>query len=461
MFVSEPHFYKAFPYRSFLIFTLLLTLLAEVLPYLFPQSGASPLHAVLLPLGATDTYLSAASLGAFIIYGLTFKPSYREWISVIIVGLALEVWWHNHRLERLPAGLLNTWALVIRWGIGLGMAALGAIFYRALKTKDPQERTKAWATLTFAALLPWWEILTLPIRQLFSDIQLPLQGQVFDFALYYIDYLLGFMPNLYFANLVYNQYPALYPFFLIVYAWLALFMLLAAWQNFLAPSRSLCNPLLFFIFLGLVGTSCYNFVPAVGTNALLGSLFPAGPYPPPPSPETVIDAPAGLFRNAMPSLHMGWMIACLWAIAPYRSSMRTLLWIVTPLMFIATCSIGEHYLIDTVMAFPCLLLCYALATPWLKPTLPWKLTAIALGALTLFGPLYIIRFHPTLLTLGVVPVWGTALILIALSYLGKYQLDRVYLRVKAQAGSTSPAPSELEDSKVSELDSPSAGAPSP
>lgn len=32
---------------------------------------------------------------------------------------------------------------------------------------------------------------------------------------------------------------------------------------------------------------------------------------------------------------------------------------------------------------------------------------------------------------------------------------------KAQAGSTSPAPSELEDSKVSELDSPSAGAPSP
>ena len=283
MFVSEPHFYKAFPYRSFLIFTLLLTLLAEVLPYLFPQTGSPPLHKVLLPLCSVDAYISAALLGIFIIYGLTFKPSCREWISVIIIGLALEVWWHNHRLEHLAASLLNTWSLVVRWGVGLGMTALGAIFYRTLKTKDPQERTKAWATLTFVVLIPWWYIITLPIRQLFSGSQLPLQGQVFDFALYYIDYLLGFMPNLYFADLVYEQYSVTSPFFLIIYAWLSLFMLLAAWQNFLAPSRSLCNPLLLFMFLGLVGTSCYNFVPAVGTKALLGSLFPAGPYPPPPS----------------------------------------------------------------------------------------------------------------------------------------------------------------------------------
>ncbi|MBV8120295.1 MAG: phosphatase PAP2 family protein, partial [Alphaproteobacteria bacterium] len=126
----------------------------------------------------------------------------------------------------------------------------------------------------------------------------------------------------------------------------------------------------------------YNIYPAAGPIYAFGSAFPAHM----PDPAALSLAPTGLAvaaapRNCMPSVHFAWALL---AVVEARRLARG--WQVGFGLFavataIATIALGEHYLIDLVVAVPFTLGVHAICSRRAGSVLDWRFTA-TLGAAT-------------------------------------------------------------------------------
>ncbi len=106
-----------------------------------------------------------------------------------------------------------------------------------------------------------------------------------------------------------------------------------------------------FAAIGLLGYLIYFIYPAAGPVYLLGSNFPfALPDPArvPLDMAPVVPAP----RNAMPSLHMAWAVALCLSVADRARQWRLAFAAFVLLTAFATLALGEHYLVDLVVAVP-------------------------------------------------------------------------------------------------------------
>ena len=114
--------------------------------------------------------------------------------------------------------------------------------------------------------------------------------------------------------------------------------------------------------LGCIGFVLYQFCPAAGPVYLFPNEFPHVI----PNLATLVAEPGFMRevpRNAMPSLHVGWTMLLLW------NMRHRAWWIVLPAFLyvtmtaMATLGLGEHYLMDLVVAVPVAL---ALQAMWLR-----------------------------------------------------------------------------------------------
>ncbi len=106
-----------------------------------------------------------------------------------------------------------------------------------------------------------------------------------------------------------------------------------------------------FVAFGIVGSLAYNLFPAAGPTVSFAGAFPFSP----PSIKFLSVAPMLLLsgvRNAMPSLHMAWALLLFWHSRPWRAEVRAVFALFLALTMAATLGLGEHYLIDLVVAFP-------------------------------------------------------------------------------------------------------------
>lgn len=88
-------------------------------------------------------------------------------------------------------------------------------------------------------------------------------------------------------------------------------------------------------------------------------------------------------RNGMPSMHFGWMLATLviWSLSDTRLWSRLLLGSMTLCVAIATLYLGEHYVIDLIVAIPFVLASIAMCTtrvPW-SSVARWRTVALGFG----------------------------------------------------------------------------------
>jgi hypothetical protein len=118
-----------------------------------------------------------------------------------------------------------------------------------------------------------------------------------------------------------------------------------------------CTLMSAFVIAGLLGSALYYFFPAAGPRYLLGADFPFTVPELPPEPATI--APA--FLNAMPSLHMAWAVLLWINVRAYSVRLNIAYGLFCLLTVFATLGLGEHYLIDLVVAFPLALLAQQLA----------------------------------------------------------------------------------------------------
>jgi len=125
-----------------------------------------------------------------------------------------------------------------------------------------------------------------------------------------------------------------------------------------------------YVVLGAAGFLMYQLCPAAGPKYLAGDAFP---YHPPSAASIVlapVPIPSDVPRNAMPSLHVGWMLLVVYNC--WRRSLATRVFALAALCFtvLATLGLGEHYLIDLIVVFP-LTVAVQLGCQDLRGRLPW------------------------------------------------------------------------------------------
>ena len=291
-----------------------------------------------------SAYFAAALLGAAIIYACIRPP--REMLQV--AGLTLLLW----ACEVLVAGVrVSGIFLVVPTFSLLGLSAFLLLGIRAVWTRGDERHTLLYAfipALIFAGS-DWFasELLAITER---------LHPQVWDFYLYSFD-----------ASLVWQASPALGKLFaehnwfrlasMIVYVGLAIPIALVYGLNLRKHGRAALPVMYAFLLTGPVGVVFYNLLPAMGPAHVFGRAFP---FAVPDYAQaahlvpTLVALPGP--RNAIPSLHMGWVLLAWWNSKGINPVARLFVMVFVIFTVFATLGTGEHYLVDLVLAFPFALL---------------------------------------------------------------------------------------------------------
>jgi hypothetical protein len=231
----------------------------------------------------------------------------------------------------IGAFLVQAWTLPSRLQyysvIALGFASLAVLFFNACVHRGGVRRSY-FRDFGAASVVPICAYLTHPALYLTYVVKM----RSCDILLYRFDQTLGFQPSILMAR-----------FFI-------------SWPIFQYISR--------IVYVGLPAIICvlYVVIPAAGPIFLLGANFPMHPPSPlgiNPHQLAVKDA----YFNAMPSLHMTWVILLWWNTSSSRFWIRCLTGFTLAFTVCATLGFGEHYLIDLAVAFPFALTVQAVCLP--------------------------------------------------------------------------------------------------
>jgi len=172
------------------------------------------------------------------------------------------------------------------------------------------------------------------------------------------------------------------------------------------------NIILLFIAIGAGGSCLYHLYPASGPIYLFPSTFP---FHPPSAASVALQSvllPVAP-RNAIPSLHLSWALVLWWRSAGLRVWTRAVFAFFLVCTAVATLGLGEHYLIDLVVAVP-----YTMA---IEAAFCRKWIAAAAAAAMVFLWLALLRFAiPQFQNLPALS-WGLVLATLALALLFRYR----------------------------------------
>ncbi len=180
-----------------------------------------------------------------------------------------------------------------------------------------------------------------------------------------------------------------------------------------------------FLFTGPIGILFYNLFPAMGPIHLLGAGFPWHPLDMDLLRKVILE-PVALHgpRNAIPSLHMGWVLLCWWYSRGLSWWERTITILFVLFTFCATMGTGEHYFVDLVLAYPFALFMQTLCV-W-PPA--WKsraqFSALLFGLFTILVWFAALRYTPRFFWFSPVIPWAACFATVALTIWVKWRFER-------------------------------------
>jgi len=363
--------------------------------------------------GADAPFLAFSVVGAAVVH-FANRPRVLEVIVTAILATALGIAYVGTGgcSGQYPgSGLIRTCAF-------LGLASMLVLGFQACLS------TAALRPLLLATFCPALVIVT----NLALAATIQFQPRVFDLFLYRFDGLLGgqlsfvagrwFAASSFLANVCFLVYAAL------PLAEVLIFLLYVRGQ------RMPANPLALFVVTGIAGFIFYQICPATGPVHVFGAKFPNAPPSAAPLQTILLD---NLPRNAIPSLHSAWALLIWWCTLYCKPWTRWLATAFLAFTLLATLGLGEHYLIDLLVALP-----FAVAS--MAACMGQRRKALAAGALVLAWLVYL-RFGLPLAGLSPLGAWMAALATIVLSVVLAQAKDLSLrtLRFPAPAGIPSPA----------------------
>jgi hypothetical protein len=171
-----------------------------------------------------------------------------------------------------------------------------------------------------------------------------------------------------------------------------------------------------FLITGPIGILCYNMLPACGPIHLFGRDFPFHPLTTAQAARMTLETlPVFGARNAIPSLHMTWVLLIWWNSKGLPRWVRAIALSFVWATALATTGSGEHYVIDLVVAFPFSLMIQALSSYSLPFRSGPRRVAFLFGTFTTLAWLMLLSFATRLFWISPILPWVLVTATVAIS----------------------------------------------
>jgi PAP2 superfamily protein len=276
-----------------------------------------------------------------VIFLFVTRSGARAWTATVAAAAGFSVFHAFFKQgANIPAPPVSLYAGM------LGRGAMVVLGWRAIWA-SPQESRR----LLRISLLPVGIVLFVLGSLVALNLTVQSHPRVLDPYLYVFDGSLGFQPS-FLIGQVFLHYKGIGDLVRATYFGLPVAIALAC-AGYL--NRSPWRPLGILASAGVLGYLLYFAFPAAGPRYIAGLSFPGSPHPfatlgqiHPRSIDLPIPAP----RNAMPSLHMAWVLLVWFNCRPFPRVSRALALAYVLLTVAATLGTGEHYLADLAVALP-------------------------------------------------------------------------------------------------------------
>jgi PAP2 superfamily len=331
--------------------------------------------------------LSVCLVAACVVQLLTLQAPARRTLLVLITLV---------ELPNLFPILPLTWPAPL--GLGGALVATGLRVSLAYRAVGPLRAEHLGAA--FDALVPaWFFVVSVSLLGLASEVS----SSVRDLDIQAIGGVLGGWPPILVAQL-FARLPALGVLCTANYLLMPLELAVVhalAWRRHPSQAPRL---LAAFVLIPLVGFPLYLLLPMVGPREAWHCLNAAASFPPLTPPDITahptLHPELSIPRNCMPSLHTAWTLA---AVFEGRRVSRSV-FVVTLIWFagteLATLGLGEHWLVDLVVAVPFTCAVYGVAGGALRTSAQRRAVVI----LTLLVLTWILALREFSATLAAQPV---------------------------------------------------------
>jgi PAP2 superfamily len=162
-----------------------------------------------------------------------------------------------------------------------------------------------------------------------------------------------------------------------------------------------------FVATGPIGVLCYNMLPACGPVHVFGAAFPWNPLTTADALNlNVVPVVIAGARNAIPSLHMTWVLLVWWNSRRLALWIRAIAMLFVGLTVLATLGTGEHYFVDLVVAFPFSLMVQALCSYSIPTSNRERRIAFVFGAFVTLIWLALLSFSVKVFWISPVIPWA-------------------------------------------------------
>jgi hypothetical protein len=344
-----------------------------------------------------SAYFSLAlACGVIVLLGL--RPRVVDAVLMILAGILLAL------TDYVLLGY--QWYFMSMFSF-LGLGAIAVLGVRSIWSEG-RERT-----LLLCGLIPL--VLSVGSEWMASsllELTEKLHPDTLDLFLYYFDGSLGVQASFVLGR-VFAHWMWLREISLIFYIGLPVPLTLVYVRHLLNKGKHALPVIAIFLITGPVGVIFYNLFPAAGPRHIFGQQFPFSPLTDAQLSHLLLQpTPLHALRNAIPSLHMTWVLLAWWNSQGLSRLTRSIAFAFLAFTVLATLGTGEHYLIDLIVAFPFALMLQSLPTLarrrregivpflfglstvllwmtllrftpnffWISPVIPWALSAATIMA---------------------------------------------------------------------------------
>jgi PAP2 superfamily len=205
------------------------------------------------------------------------------------------------------------------------------------------------------------------------------------------------------------------------------FAIAIAYAGQVVRIREKAIPIFAALFLaGPFGILFYNLFPALGPLHIFVDRFPWQPLTTGEARRLFLEpVPVPGLRNAIPSLHMAWVLLAFWYSQKLSALERSMAFAFVVFTVFATMGTGEHYFVDLIVAFPFALFLQALcatALPWSDKRRQFSLLCGLFATLSWFVAL---RFGSKFFWLSPLIPWICCVVTVAATELLRTPLSEV------------------------------------
>jgi len=240
-----------------------------------------------------------------------------------------------------------------------------------------------------------------------------LHPRTLDLFLYHFDGSLGVQFSFVLGKM-FVQWPWLRTISLLFYIGLPIPLTLVYVRHLVRKGTSALAIIITFLIVGPVGVIFFNLFPAAGPLHVFGKAFPFSPLGSEQLRHLLLQPiPMHALRNAIPSLHMTWVLLAWWNSRGLSWRTRCIAFLFLFFTILATLGSGEHYVIDLIVAVPFSLMLESLKS--IRSTRREALTCFSFGLGTVLLWMVMLRFMPSFFWITPIIPWTLMIATVAAS----------------------------------------------